>query len=375
MANIEQRKAFGNFYAIPKPLAGAERLNCVDLYAGAGGFSLAAFNVGLSVKFAIEFDRHACATYRNNLCGELGPQIYQEDVRKLDPKNIAKEHFSDDISCDLILGGPPCQGYSVHRIKGSGVDDPRNELLIRYFDFVRALKPKVFLMENVPGMLWPRHRKYVNRFYREAKKADYVVAEPILLEAADFGVPQRRKRVFVLGVRKDVKLDLCWPPSGLYSENPDSSSELEKWRKATDIFRIPLPKNDPNNAHMNHGPELIAAFKKTPANGGSRAQSGRLLRCHRNHDGHKDVYGRIDPAKPGPTMTTACINPSKGRFVHPTKHHGITIRQAARFQTFPDSFIFEGGLIASGVQIGNAIPVVMGEALIREITEALLYKP
>ena len=375
LKRIEQRKAFGNFYGIPEPLSGAERLNCADLYAGAGGFSLAALNVGLSIKFAVEFDPHACSTYRSNLCGDLGPQIYQEDARKLDPIEIASEHFSCNASCDLLLGGPPCQGYSVHRINGSGVDDPRNELLIRYFDFVGALRPKVFLMENVPGMLWPRHENYVDRFYEEARKAEYIVAEPIVLEVADFGVPQRRKRVFILGIRNDVRLDLHWPPPVLHSENPDSNRGLKEWRKAADVFRDPSPEADPNDVHMNHGPELISAFKKTPANGGSRAQSGRVLRCHKKHDGHKDVYGRIDTGKPGPTMTTACINPSKGRFVHPTEHHGITIRQAARFQTFPDSFIFEGGLIASGGQIGNAVPVVMGEILIREIAKALLRKP
>jgi DNA (cytosine-5)-methyltransferase 1 len=122
---------------------------------------------------------------------------------------------------------------------------------------------------------------------------------------------------------------------------------------------------------MNHGPELIAAFKRTPANGGSRRDSGRVLACHVDHDGHKDVYGRIDPSKPAPTMTTACINPSKGRFVHPVLHHGITARQAARIQTFPDDYIFVGGLMAAGKQIGNAVPVALGEVLIRHISSLL----
>lgn len=118
---------------------------------------------------------------------------------------------------------------------------------------------------------------------------------------------------------------------------------------------------------MNHGPELLDAFKRTPPNGGSRKDSGRILACHKDHDGHKDVYGRIDPTVPAPTMTTACINPSKGRFVHPTEHHGITVRQAARIQTFSDDFVFKGGLTAAGRQIGNAVPVDLGIALIKHI--------
>jgi DNA (cytosine-5)-methyltransferase 1 len=114
---------------------------------------------------------------------------------------------------------------------------------------------------------------------------------------------------------------------------------------------------------MSNSAELIETFRSTPPNGGSRHQSNRVLACHAEHDGHRDVYGRIDPSKPSPTMTTACINPSKGRFVHPTEHHGITARQAARLQTFPDDFVFEGGLMAAGMQIGNAVPVQLARSL------------
>lgn len=122
---------------------------------------------------------------------------------------------------------------------------------------------------------------------------------------------------------------------------------------------------------MNHSLELIEVFKSTPLNGGSRRDSGRVLPCHDGHSGHSDVYGRINPSQPGPTMTTACINPSKGRFVHPTEHHGITLRQAARFQTFPDWFVFQGGLMAAGEQIGNAVPIRLGEILLRTIAEGI----
>ncbi|MFT4941918.1 MAG: DNA (cytosine-5)-methyltransferase 1, partial [Paraglaciecola sp.] len=142
------------------------------------------------------------------------------------------------------------------------------------------------------------------------------------------------------------------------------------WVSCASIFDR-ATSDDVNNQHMNHGQELIEAFKNTPINGGSRKDSGRVLPCHQKHNGHKDVYGRIDPYLPAPTMTTACINPSKGRFVHPTKHHGITARQAARIQTFPDDFVFHGGLIASGKQIGNAVPVHLGKVIIDHITTLL----
>ena len=228
-------------------------------------------------------------------------------------------------------------------------------------------------MENVPGILWYRHAEYLKWFYHQAEEAGYRVREPAVLEAADFGVPQRRKRVFVLGIRNDIEINLDWPIAGDRTANPTKKCSDLKWRPANSVFTQPIAEDDPNAIHMNHGEKLIEVFKSTPANGGSRKDSGRILPCHQEHDGHNDVYWRIDPNRPGPTMTTACINPSKGRFVHPTEHHGITVRQAARFQTFPDEFKFKGGLMASGVQIGNAVPILLGEAVIGHIARALIH--
>jgi DNA (cytosine-5)-methyltransferase 1 len=365
----------GSFYGSSDSVFGAESVKCGDLFAGAGGFSLAAMNLGADVRFSVEFDKHACATYKRNFVRNGWPRVYERDIVGLSPEELETACFSESEACDLILGGPPCQGFSVHRIKDSGKDDPRNHLIHRYFRFVHYLQPLAFIMENVPGMLWPRHKSYVDDFYEEADSAGYDVREPVALEAADFGVPQKRKRVFVLGVRRGIDLDLSWPPSGRFCQGLTTEDEMTHWRTARDAFSLPMSNEDPNKIHMNHGSELIEAFKATPKNGGSRRDSGRLLPCHEKHDGHKDVYGRIDPNKPGPTMTTACINPSKGRFVHPTAHHGITARQAARFQTFPDDFVFAGGLIASGSQIGNAVPVLLGEAVLRPIISALVkYK-
>lgn len=339
----------------------------VDLFAGAGGFSLGASNAGAQVVFAVEFDKFAAATYRKNLCGDSGATLYTEDILKLDPEKLAKAHFTNGTECDLLLGGPPCQGFSTHRIKNAGVGDSRNALIYSYFDFIRSLRPKAFLMENVPGLLWPRHSDYLKNFYKFGTSEGYTILDPVTLDARDFGVPQRRKRVFILGVRERERVaDLNWPPPPTHSETNEDPAK--RWVSCQDAF-ISAPFGDPNDLHMKHNDELIRAFKKTPPNGGSRRDSGRTLPCHKNHDGHKDVYGRIDSRMPAPTMTTACINPSKGRFVHPTQHHGITVRQAARIQTFPDSFVFEGGLTAAGKQIGNAVPVRMAEALINHIVK------
>lgn len=352
------------------------KLKSVDLFAGAGGFSLAAIQAGSDVVFAVEFNKNAASTYVKNIAKEGRSKdvvVYNEDIKSLSAQELSELHFPDGGVCDLLLGGPPCQGFSAHRINGAGIDDPRNALIHEYFKFVKHLRPRAFLMENVPGMLWSRHKSYLDEFYKQAHAHDYMVYDPVKLDARDYGAPQRRQRVFILGLRQDVDVkNFKWPPASTHSSSAeDLNAGLKPWISCAKAFE-PAPEDDPNDMHMKHGPQLIAAFASTPHNGGSRTDSGRKLRCHIDHDGHSDVYGRIDPRGPAPTMTTACINPSKGRFVHPTLNHGITARQAARIQTFPDDFVFHGGLMAAGQQIGNAVPIVLAEALIRHI-QALLY--
>lgn len=349
---------------------------CVDLFAGAGGFSLAAIQAGLQVVAAVEYDKAAAKTYKENIVKAQTSSLdfYEGDILGIDPNELIQNPLLANDGCDVVLGGPPCQGFSVHRIKDAGVDDERNKLILRYFEFVSVLRPKVFLMENVPGILWKRHQTYLDEFYSEGKKTGYRVLPPVVLDARDFGIPQRRKRVFVLGVRDDITdKAIDWPPSPTHGDEKarQKNPKLSPWLPANVVFTSPLNQDDENNVHMRHKSELVEVFESTPLNGGSRHQSNRVLPCHANHNGHKDVYGRIDPTKPGPTMTTACVNPSKGRFLHPTEHHGITVRHAARFQTFPDWFVFTGGLMAAAKQVGNAVPVQFGETLIHHVKAVL----
>lgn len=349
-------------------------LNCADLFSGAGGFTLGAQQAGLRVRLAIENDQHAIRTYRDNFCkGSLPPKLLTDDITKIDACKAFRDAFSDGARCDLMLGGPPCQGFSTHRINDAGVDDHRNDLIHTYFDFVRVFSPSVFLMENVPGMLWERHAAVLDRFYREGSLAGYDVKDAVIVDARNYGIGQRRKRVFILGIRSGLDAsDLVWPPAPTHGSETArrANPALLPWVNCTSAF-ADAPADDENDVHMTHSEELIKAFQRTPANGGSRKDSGRLLPCHRTHDGHKDVYGRIDPLQPAPTMTTACVNPSKGRFVHPVEHHGITVRQAARIQTFPDDFVFGGGLMAAGKQVGNAVPVELGRQLITHLLPLL----
>ncbi|GAB0062180.1 DNA cytosine methyltransferase [Pseudomonas syringae] len=350
----------------------------VDLFSGAGGFSLGAIQAGLSVVGALEIDKNASKSYQTNIASKTKNEkiLLNEDILYLDPADAMQHWGLEPGQCDIIVGGPPCQGFSTHRINNAGVGDPRNKLLGRYFEYVAALRPRIFLVENVPGLLWPRHKEYLEQFYEMGRLANYHIAEPVILNACDYGVMQNRRRVFILGIDNERPISLAWPPEPTHV-SPALPESLRRgkqpWLPAKEAFR-PASISDLNNVHMNHSKELIEVFKNTPINGGSRSQSGRILKCHTSHTGHKDVYGRIDPSKPAPTMTTACINPSKGRFVHPVENHGITVRQAARIQGFPEDFIFHGGLMASGAQIGNAVPIKLAEVLLKHISAGIIQE-
>lgn len=383
----------------------AQKLTAIDLFSGAGGFSLAAHNVGIDVLAAIEFDQNAAETYQKNLVERLGAptQVFAQDITKVDIDSIMRYQGIQKGQLDILLGGPPCQGFSSHRFKDSGKDDPRNALLIRYFDFVEYLKPKAFLVENVPGLLWPRHEKYLNNFLKLAKDHGYqvITGAPLILNAKDYGVPQNRRRAFIFALRNDViRDDIEWPPKATHYKFGDC-----QWLTASSVFEEPEPailnefkrrledkfgysedessktiaslkwgedleQEDPCNLNMVHSAALTQVFENTPLLGG-RDESGRELNCHKDYKGHKDVYGRIFPHQPSNTITTGCNNPSKGRFVHPWLPHGITLRHAARLQTFPDDYMFTSGSMAMAKQIGNAVPIKLGEALISEISKLL----
>lgn len=386
-----------------------KKLTAIDLFAGAGGFSLAAIQCGLDIIASIESDPAATNTYEQSIkktFGSNNTKVYNTDINEITDLN----KFMEEVSVvpgelDLLLGGPPCQGFSTHRIKDAGVDDPRNKLLLKYYEFVDALKPKMFLIENVSGLLWKRHELYLETLKENAEKKGYSIRFCGILNARDYGVPQNRKRVFILGVRNDLAPEqIQFPPKPTHFS---PNSELgPAWKTASCVFEKPSEKvlnrywpeyfskksklskeetdeilanlefgdkldaNDPLNFNMGHSDDMVKVFRSTPLNG-SRADSNRILPCHKDHNGHKDVYGRVMIHLPSNTVTTGCINPSKGRFVHPWEDHGIKMRHAARLQTFPDNFVFYGNATQQAKQIGNAVPVTLGFALISYISEML----
>ncbi len=136
-------------------------------------------------------------------------------------------------------------------------------LVLRYFEFVSVLKPKAFLMENVPGILWDRHKKYLNAFYGQGEKAGYKIWKPIIIDARDYGIPQRRRRVFILGVKNDLAYNSNWPPQPTHGDEKARihNSKLKPWVTAQSVFSKPVLFMDENNIHMNHSQKLISVFK------------------------------------------------------------------------------------------------------------------
>lgn len=386
-------------------------MSVIDLFAGAGGFSLAAHQAGLDVVAAIELDAQAAATYKNNIVDRLGQktEVVVGDILKIEPSDLRKKLSLEIGELELMLGGPPCQGFSTHRINNAGVDDPRNKLLLRYYDFVQAFQPKAFLVENVSGLFWKKHESYLKKFRRLASKNGYKILFCDTLNAKDYGVPQHRKRAFILGIRKDLNIrDFDFPPSQDFFSSTSKEVMVEgkpAWRSASCVFEPltqklvnryikeyfipktklsrkeaqellnslefgkPVHKNDPNNIHMQPSEKMVRRFISTPLNGSRMDAAPEFeLRCHSNgYVGHKDVYGRVFIHTPSNTITTGCNNPSKGRFVHPWLHHGFTLRHAARLQTFPDDFIFTGSTTDQAKQIGNAVPPLFVQKLIENI--------
>jgi site-specific DNA-cytosine methylase len=258
---------------------------------------------------------------------------------------------------ELLSACPPCQPFST---LGTGdADDPRNRLVSSVLRFARALRPRAVLIENVPGLRHePRFSRLLADLGRDYRVASYVV------EAADFGVPQRRRRIIALGVRRDTSVS---PPPDLLGALPpgfDASpcSAGEALAAAADLTL----EDDPVHRARTPRPTTLKRIRMVKQGGGRFDLPRELqLDCHvRLGARHAtSIYGRIDPAEPAPTMTTRCTTPSCGRFVHPHEDRGLTLREAALLQTFPLTYSFRGSHGSIERQIGNAVPPRLSEAL------------
>jgi DNA (cytosine-5)-methyltransferase 1 len=314
---------------------------------------------GFEIIGAIDADATATKTYKLN-----HPQVttWTSDVRHLSAETVRRKLNIKKRQLDLLAGCPPCQGFSTMRtLNGSRSNrDKRNDLLFEFLRFVEELRPKAVMMENVPGLAADgRFRRFCDRLEQLGYLGEYQV-----LDAAQFGVPQRRQRLIYLAGR------------GMKPRFATPSEMTRTVRHAISSLRPAGRSGDPlHDMPERRSPEVRELIKAVPKNGGGRTDLPRklYLDCHKSCDGFKDVYGRMAWDKVAPTITTGCFNPSKGRFLHPTRDRAITIREAALLQGFPASYKFDvnDGKVALAMMIGNAFPPPFIAAHARSISEVL----
>jgi DNA (cytosine-5)-methyltransferase 1 len=326
----------------------------LDLFAGAGGMSYGLMNAGFEPVAAVEIDPSAADTYEAN----MGHHILREQGSS--PQKIEDVDFTPYTGrVDLLAGGPPCQGFSNLGTRLS--DDPRNRLWFEFMRAVETVRPRAFIMENVPPILASEEGRAT---IMRAEELGYQVVAGTL-SAELYGVPQKRKRAFFIGL-----LDA---PAAL----PEPVTRLKPPTVAWALEGLPL-QPDEHNWHIGRNPteQSLERYKTIPE-GGNRYDLMRLRPditppCWiKKTKGATDVFGRLWWDRPALTIRTEFYKPEKGRYLHPSEHRPITHREAARLQTFPDDFVFCGSKVEVARQIGNAVPPVLAYRLGLHISEAL----
>lgn len=356
-------------------------MRTIDLFAGCGGLTEGFLDAGYTPVFAVEWERHAAATYQVN----FGGHVVCDDISSVE---------RDDVPvAEVVVGGPPCQGFS--QLGTRNPDDPRNHLWKEYAKVVDWVRPAAFVLENVPQFLKSGQFELLQEWVSPGGLLDgYSIATGVL-DASDFGVPQRRRRAIVIGVL-DGPASLPKPTHG-----PDLLPPVTVRDAIGDIYDsypIPGPSELPDHEfgrgipgpfkarqiHLSRNPTDLSLrrYDHIPE-GGNRFDLPRELLpdCWANKPtGTTDVMGRLWWNRPSVTIRTEFYKPEKGRYLHPqfdaTDPHirvnrPITHWEAARLQTFPDSFMWCGTKIEIARQIGNAVPPVLAGAIARHLREAV----
>ncbi len=336
----------------------------VDLFCGAGGLSLGLQSAGFRIAGAFDAWEPAVRSYSQNFPKH---PCFMEDVAQLDTARLAELGLPAEV--DLVAGGPPCQGFSIQRI-GSD-EDARNDLVLELVRVAAALRAKMFLVENVPGLLGARGRAVYERFVGLAEASGYRV-ETKVLDAADFGLPQVRKRVFLVGQRYDVSARCVFPPPSIRRHKTVAEALVGLPPPAEAGSRMPA---DPLHVVTPLSPLNRRRIEMVPPGGGFEDLPPELRsNCHKlgaDRIGHRSVYGRLHPDRPAGTITAMFDSFTRGRFGHPFEPRNLTLREGARLQGFPDGHRFFGTKREITKQIGNAIPPPMAEAIARALRVAL----
>ncbi len=356
-------------------------LRFIDLFSGAGGLSAGFENLsGCNFRsvWANDFNQFAAETYTRN----FGTPCHAGDI-----VDILQDPQTTIPQADVVVGGPPCQGFSL--LNKLRADDPRKKLWIPFMEVIDRSEARAFVMENVPQLLGSLEHQEILEW---ARARDFKVWSGVLL-AADYGVPQLRRRAVIVG-SKDAEPSLYFPPQRTNHDPKKQPEQLtlypgmysgsaQPWRTVREaIADLPAPvgttirdEAPPLDLHFGRNPtaKSIARYKAIPREGMNRFDLQKNApeltpECWiRKKSGGTDLFGRLWWNRPAFTIRTEFFKPEKGRYLHPEQHRPITHREAARFQTFPDDFVFTGSKIEIAKQIGNAVPPLLGAAIAKAV--------
>lgn len=316
----------------PKPKS-EEKINVVSLFSGCGGMDLGFSQAGFRILWANDIDQKACQTYEQN----IGKHVVCGDIQQID--------YSTIPDADLILGGFPCQDFSMISKRG-GITTERGNLYRNFVDLVALKEPLMFIAENVKGLMTANKGNAIKQIVKDFSstgKYGYITT-PHLVNFADYGTPQLRKRVLIIGIRKDINHTFEIPKPTHKLENYVSSSKA--------LFGVEKIKH--NNRHQKIQSSTIEKLKLIPAGGNFTnipKDSPHYVRGMISH-----VYRRLDPDKPSTTIIAAGGGGTWG--YHYSEPRPLTNRERARLFGYPDDFIFEGTITEVRRQIGNSVPPV-----------------
>ena len=331
----------------------------IDLFAGCGGGSIGFRAAGIEPMAAVEIDQAAADAYAKN----IGIPPLVADIRHVDGEALLQSTGLREGECLLLFGCPPCQSFTILRrgAASSDIDRRRNELPNEYLRLVDAIRPRHIAFENVPGMVEPRWRPIFDYLLEALDDFGYRCVWDVV-DAADHGVPQHRRRLLVIGSR------VAAPSLPVATHGPQSASAAP-YRTVHDAIgnlrRLEAGEVDPDDGYhraRRHSELAIRRLRAVPEGGGRKDLPADLqLECHKKHNGHYDIYGRMWWERPAPTLTSGCTNITRGRFGHPEQDRAITLREAMRLQTLPDSTVLTGTGDGMALQIGNAVPSLLGQ--------------
>jgi DNA (cytosine-5)-methyltransferase 1 len=335
----------------------------VSVFTGCGGMDAGFAAAGAHLRVAVERELWACDTLRLNHfdLAILGPPSHSGDIRKVSGVDVLSAGRFGRSRVDILIGGPPCQPFSVaaaqrflstdRRFKRRGFGDKvRGTLLWEFLRLVEELRPRVFVLENVPGISTIDGGEQLESFLASIRAAGYKHSAPAVLQAADYGVPQFRERLIVWGSTECDSPTLP-PPTHRDPLRPFLAPKCADWITSAQAL-AGIPAGASNHLPRDHKPESVARYRRLRY--GARDRLGRA--------------DRLDPWSPSKTVIAGGTKGGGRSHLHPFIARTMTVRESARLQTFPDSFTFSGCTARQFTQVGNAVPPLLAEVIARHIT-------